>query len=40
MVDATHLHRPESQALLTSWLDYLVSPEGQTQLSRHGACTR
>ncbi|MGZ4705414.1 MAG: hypothetical protein ACXWCM_11160, partial [Acidimicrobiales bacterium] len=33
LVDATCAARPDSQALLTSWLDYLVSPEGQSELS-------
>jgi hypothetical protein len=33
LVDATCTTRPDSQALLTSWLDYLVGPDGQAQLS-------
>lgn len=33
LVDATCTTRPESQALLTSWLEYVTGPEGQTELS-------
>ncbi len=33
LVDATCTARTDSQALLTSWLGYLVSPEGQAELS-------
>jgi len=34
LVDATCTARPDSQALLTSWLDYLVSSDGQAGLSQ------
>jgi len=33
LVDATCTARPDSQAALAAWLDYLVSPEGQSELS-------